>query len=153
MGKEVTWKRFVSWIFLGSWIGYLPESTDVGIECCRSKTNRNILSPAGRNPSLSASITMPRPVGGTNTKRPKIIAAVVLSPSFELPGPKHRIEINIQGRWHREKFPDFHLPKGISEVAANIQMTQCTIDKVSSQCQQYARDHGLPETQTRMEKV
>ena len=30
---------------------------------------------------------MPSPDGGTKTNRPKIIAAVVLSPNFELPGP------------------------------------------------------------------
>jgi hypothetical protein len=72
-----------------SWKGKedLPERTDVGIVCCRSRTNRNILSPAGRKPSLSANITMPSPVGGTKTNRPKIIAAVVRNPSLELPGP------------------------------------------------------------------
>lgn len=59
----------------------------MGIEYWSSSTNLNILSPAGRNPSLSARVTMPRPDGGTKTKRPKIIAAVVLRPNFELPGP------------------------------------------------------------------
>lgn len=65
----------------------LPESTDVGIVCWRRRTNLNILSPGGRKPSLSANITIPSPVGGTRTSRPNIIAAVVLRPSFELPGP------------------------------------------------------------------
>lgn len=65
----------------------LPERMDVGIVCCRRSTNRNILSPAGRNPNLSARVTIPRPAGGTRIKRPKIIAAVVRIPSFELPGP------------------------------------------------------------------
>lgn len=55
--------------------------------CCRRSTNLNILSPGGRNPSLSASMTMPSPVGGTKTSRANIIAAVVRAPSFELPGP------------------------------------------------------------------
>ena len=32
-------------------------------------------------------MTMPSPAGGTKTNRAKIIAAVVRSPSFELPGP------------------------------------------------------------------
>ncbi|KAJ0520614.1 hypothetical protein HanIR_Chr10g0461351 [Helianthus annuus] len=49
--------------------------------------NLNILSSGGRNPSLSANVTMPNPAGGTKTNRAKIIAAVVFSPSFELPGP------------------------------------------------------------------
>jgi len=31
---------------------------------------------------------MPSPAGGTKTNRPKIIAAVVRNPSFELPGPE-----------------------------------------------------------------
>lgn len=68
-----------------NWV--LPARTDVGIECWRSRTNRNILSPAGRKPSLSANMTMPSPTGGTKTNRAKIIDAVVRRPSFELPGP------------------------------------------------------------------
>lgn len=68
-----------------NWV--LPARTDVGIECWRSRTNRNILSPAGRKPSLSANVTMPSPTGGTKTNRAKIIDAVVRRPSFELPGP------------------------------------------------------------------
>lgn len=65
----------------------LPESTDVGIVCWRRRTNLNILSPVGIKPSLSANVTMPSPIGGTNTNRPNIMAAVVCHPSFELPGP------------------------------------------------------------------
>ena len=68
-------------------IEFSPESTDVGIECWSSRTNRNILSPAGRKPSLSASITMPSPAAGTKHKRPKIIAISVRRPILELPGP------------------------------------------------------------------
>lgn len=32
-------------------------------------------------------MTMPNPTGGTKSNRAKTIAAVVLKPSFELPGP------------------------------------------------------------------
>jgi len=39
-------------------------------------------------PSLSATVTMPSPARGIKTNRPKIIAAVVRNPSFELPGPE-----------------------------------------------------------------
>uniref|UniRef100_A0A7C9F0L9 Uncharacterized protein n=1 Tax=Opuntia streptacantha TaxID=393608 RepID=A0A7C9F0L9_OPUST len=42
-------------------------------------------------PNLSATVTMPSPAGGTKTNRPKIIAAVVRNPSFELPGPSMRL--------------------------------------------------------------
>lgn len=96
----------IFWVF---WTLFSPERTDVGIVCCRSKTNRNILSPRGRKPSLSARVTMPRPVGGTNTRRPKIIAAVVLSPSFELPGPKNSTETKHSKQMPREKeLPAFY---------------------------------------------
>ena len=67
----------------------LPESTEVGMECWRRRTNLNILSPAGRKPSLSAKVTIPSPAGGTSTSRPIMIAVVVRIPSFELPGPVH----------------------------------------------------------------
>jgi hypothetical protein len=47
----------------------------------------NMVSPLGKNPSLSARVTTPSPAGGTSTSRPMMIAAVVFSPSFLLPGP------------------------------------------------------------------
>lgn len=55
--------------------------------CWRRRTNLNILSSAGRNPSLSANVTIPSPAGGTKTKRANIIAAVVRNPSLLLPTP------------------------------------------------------------------
>jgi len=79
----------------------LPESTEVGIVCWRRRTNLNILSPSGRNPSLSAKVTIPSPAGGTKTNRPNIIATVVRNPSLELPTPgPENIEIKKENNFN-----------------------------------------------------
>lgn len=80
---DIFWSRFTK--FIEIW--WVPDKTEVGIECCKRRMNLNILSSAGRNPSLSAIVTIASPAGGTKTNRPKTIAAVVFNPSFELPGP------------------------------------------------------------------
>lgn len=64
-----------------------PASIDVGIECCRRRTNRKSLLFAGRNPRWFAVCTMVKPIGGTRNKRVKTIATVVRNPSSEFPGP------------------------------------------------------------------
>lgn len=98
--------------------------------CCNSNTNLNILSPAGRKPSLSANVTIPSPTGGTNTNRPNIIAAVVLKPSLELPGPEKHLQAQ-------------------NEVLYEMKENQIcfTVDEIPTKCQQYTRDHGVPESQ------
>jgi hypothetical protein len=61
---------------------FIPDNTDVGMECCSSRTNLNILSSLGMKPSLSTSMTMPTPAIGTKINRAKIIATVVRIPSL-----------------------------------------------------------------------
>lgn len=78
---------------------FLPDKTDVGMECCRRRMNLNILSSGGSNPSLSANVTIPNPAGGTKTNLPNIIAAVVFNPNFELPGPEFQFNyLQISGK-------------------------------------------------------
>ena len=68
-----------------------PERMAVGMVCCSRRTNMNILSPGGSTPSLCASKTTPMPIGGSNTRRVKVIPIVVLKPSSELPGPTDKV--------------------------------------------------------------
>ena len=55
--------------------------------------NLNILSSGGSSPRWSAVRTMPSPAAGTKINRPIKIAAVVLNPSFALPGPAFNVPI------------------------------------------------------------
>ncbi len=60
---------------------------ELGMDCCRRSTNRNILSLGGRNPNLSAVITTTNPMGCTKNSLVNVIAIVDRTPKCELPDP------------------------------------------------------------------
>lgn len=96
------------------------------MECCRRRTNLNMLSPLGMNPSLSARVTTHIPAGGTSTSRPKMIAAVVLSPSFLLPAPGPA---------------SIHIRASTTYIKSTAELT---IDEIASEREQDAWDHCPP---------
>jgi hypothetical protein len=65
----------------------LPARMEVGIDCWRRSTNRNILLFGGRKPNLSAISTMANPMGGIKNSLVIVIAIVERRPKCELPGP------------------------------------------------------------------
>jgi hypothetical protein len=64
-----------------------PASMELGMDCCKRSTNRNILSLGGRNPNLSAVITTTNPMGCTKNSLVNVIAIVDRTPKCELPDP------------------------------------------------------------------
>ena len=84
---------------------------------------------------MSANVTIPSPAGGTNTNRPTIIAAVVLKPSFELPGPVKCFIQESSNKMGSKQMSIYGYERGAI----------LTVDEIPTKCQQDAWYHGVPK--------